>query len=46
MAGLYFEDFEEGTVYDHEVRRTVSEYDNTLFTGGVFICIFWFVCVL
>ena len=32
MAGLYFEDFEEGTVYDHEVRRTVSEYDNTLFT--------------
>ena len=32
MAGLYFEDFEEGTVYEHEVRRTVSEYDNTLFT--------------
>ena len=32
MAGLYFEDFEEGTVYDHEVTRTVSEYDNTLFT--------------
>lgn len=32
MAGLYFEDFEEGKVYDHEVTRTVSEYDNTLFT--------------
>ena len=32
MAGLYFEDFEEGKVYDHEVRRTVSEYDNTMFS--------------
>ena len=32
MAGLYFEDFEEGKVFEHEVRRTVSEYDNTLFT--------------
>ncbi|HAD08325.1 MAG TPA: dehydratase [Porticoccaceae bacterium] len=32
MAGLYFEDFEEGKVYDHEVTRTVNEYDNTLFT--------------
>lgn len=32
MAGYYFEDFEEGTVFDHQVRRTVSEYDNTLFS--------------
>lgn len=32
MAGYYFEDFEEGAVFDHEVRRTVSEYDNTLFS--------------
>jgi acyl dehydratase len=32
MAGLYFEDFVEGQVFDHEVRRTVSEYDNTLFS--------------
>ena len=32
MAGLHFEDFVEGQVFDHEVRRTVSEYDNTLFS--------------
>tara|TARA_R110000787_G_scaffold102680_5_gene208738 strand:+ start:172 stop:627 length:456 start_codon:yes stop_codon:yes gene_type:complete len=32
MAGFYFEEFEEGKVYDHQVRRTVSEYDNTLFS--------------
>ncbi len=32
MAGYYFEDFEEGAVFDHQVRRTVSEYDNTLFS--------------
>ena len=32
MAGYYFEEFEEGRVFDHEVRRTVSEYDNTMFS--------------
>jgi acyl dehydratase len=32
MAGLYFEDFEIGKVYAHEIRRTVSEMDNTLFS--------------
>ncbi len=32
MAGLYFEDFEEGRVFDHEVRRTVTEYDNMMFS--------------
>ncbi|MBZ0324710.1 MAG: MaoC family dehydratase [Alphaproteobacteria bacterium] len=32
MAGLYFEDFEVGKVYEHEVRRTVTEYDNIMFS--------------
>ncbi|MFZ5654239.1 MAG: MaoC family dehydratase [Pseudomonadota bacterium] len=32
MAGLYFEEFNEGQVFDHEVRRTVTEYDNMLFS--------------
>ena len=32
MAGLYFEAFEEGRVFDHEVRRTVTEYDNMMFS--------------
>ncbi|MFF2316909.1 MaoC family dehydratase [Arthrobacter sp. NPDC058097] len=32
MAGLYFEEFEPGMVIDHEVRRTVTEADNVLFS--------------
>ncbi len=32
MAGLYFEEFEEGRVFEHEVRRTVTEYDNMMFS--------------
>jgi acyl dehydratase len=32
MAGLYFEAFEIGRVFEHEVRRTVTEMDNTLFS--------------
>lgn len=32
MAGLYFEDFEDGMVIDHPIRRTVTESDNTLFS--------------
>ena len=32
MTGLYFEEFEEGQVFDHAVRRTVSEMDNVLFS--------------
>lgn len=28
MAGLYFEDFEVGAVYRHEVARSVTEFDN------------------
>ena len=32
MTGLYFEEFEEGQVFDHAVSRTVSEMDNVLFS--------------
>jgi acyl dehydratase len=31
MPGLYFEEFEEGHVFDHAMSRTVSEMDNVLF---------------
>ncbi|MFE2119406.1 MaoC family dehydratase [Rhodococcus aetherivorans] len=33
MPGLYFEEFEPGLVIDHPTRRTVSEYDNVLFSS-------------
>lgn len=33
MAGLYYEDFEIGAEYRHEWTRTVTEYDNILFTS-------------
>lgn len=32
MAGLYFEQFEVGQVFRHDIRRTVTETDNVLFT--------------
>jgi len=32
MAGLYFEEFEDGMVIEHAIRRTVTESDNTLFS--------------
>ena len=32
MAGLYFEEFEPGMIIEHEVRRTVTETDNVLFS--------------
>jgi acyl dehydratase len=32
MAGLYFEEFAEGQVFEHATRRTVTEMDNVLFT--------------
>ncbi len=32
MAGLYFEEFHEGQVFDHALSRTVTEMDNVLFT--------------
>src|SRR5712671_2013968 len=33
MAGLYFEEFEEGQVFDHAISRTVTEMDNVLFSA-------------
>lgn len=33
MAGLFFEDFFEGQVFDHGTGRTVTEMDNTLFSA-------------
>ena len=32
MAGLYFEEFAEGRVFEHALSRTVTEMDNVLFT--------------
>ena len=32
MAGLYFEEFHEGQVFEHAMSRTVTETDNILFT--------------
>lgn len=33
MRGLWFEDFEVGRVYEHAMRRTVTEMDNVMFTS-------------
>ena len=32
MPGLYFEELSVGQRFDHEIRRTVTEADNVLFT--------------
>lgn len=32
MAGLWYEDFEEGMVFDHEWTRTITETDNKWFS--------------
>ena len=32
MAGLYFEQFEVGQIFQHDIRRTVTETDNVLFS--------------
>lgn len=32
MAGLYYEQFEEGYVFKHDLTRTITEMDNTLFS--------------
>jgi acyl dehydratase len=32
VAGLYFEQFSEGQVFEHAMTRTVTETDNVLFT--------------
>ncbi len=33
MAGLWFEEFEVGRVFHHEIRKTVLEYENSLFSS-------------
>jgi acyl dehydratase len=32
MPGMYFEEFSVGQVFDHPIRRTITEADNVLFT--------------
>ena len=32
MPGLYFEEFSVGDVFDHSIRRTITEADNVLLT--------------
>jgi acyl dehydratase len=32
MPGLYFEEFSVGQIFDHPIRRTVTETDNVLIT--------------
>jgi acyl dehydratase len=32
MSGLYFEEFTVGQVFDHSIRRTITETDNVLIT--------------
>lgn len=34
MAGRWFEQFTAGQVFDHEIRRTVTESDNMWFCGA------------
>jgi acyl dehydratase len=36
MAGLYVEQFEVGRVFDHEIRRTVTEADNVWFCTATY----------
>ncbi|MBV6306609.1 MaoC family dehydratase [Candidimonas humi] len=33
MAGLYFEQFHVGQIFDHAIRRTLTEADNVFFTA-------------
>ncbi|MBZ0217403.1 MAG: MaoC family dehydratase [Fimbriimonadaceae bacterium] len=33
MPGLYFEEFEIGRLFEHSLRRTVTEMDNMLFSN-------------
>lgn len=33
MAGLWFEQFEVGQVFRHEIRKTVLDYENSLFSS-------------
>jgi acyl dehydratase len=34
MSGLYYEQFEVGRTFDHEIRRTVTEGDNVWFCAA------------
>lgn len=36
MAGLWFEQFSVGQVFDHEIRRTVTEGDNVWFSSATY----------
>jgi len=36
MAGKWFEEFSEGQVFRHEIRKTVLEYENMLFSSMTF----------
>lgn len=36
MAGLWFEQFTVGQVFDHEIRRTVTETDNMWFSNATY----------
>lgn len=38
MAGMYYEDFTPGLVIDHAIRRTLTEYDNVLFSALTYNC--------
>ncbi|MFI4986551.1 MAG: MaoC family dehydratase [Alphaproteobacteria bacterium] len=33
MAGLFFEEFDDGRVFEHALSRTVTEMDNVLFSS-------------
>ncbi len=33
MAGLYFEEFYSGQLFDHKLRRTITEADNVFFSA-------------
>ena len=33
MPGLYYEEFEVGRIFEHAIRRTVTEMDNVLFSS-------------
>jgi acyl dehydratase len=32
MAGLYYEEFSVGQIFEHPIRRTITEFDNVMFT--------------
>lgn len=36
MAGLWFDQFEVGRVFEHEIRRTVTEADNMWFSNATY----------